>query len=154
MRLPLSTCPESLSVWKKVRVENLSSTVSRRTSSGRVGRRGSTALKDGSNNRSQVLPLRVYSSECRNIISCRKFWHGAKTLAQNFGKEKLAKTFGMEFHAEIPCRNSEPKYKHRAKTFGTKFRHRKTCRNFRLKNHAKISCRKNRLEMAFRRTDV
>ena len=54
--------------------------------------------------------VRVYSSECRNIISCRKFWHGAKTLAQNFGKEKLAKTFGMEFHAEIPCRNSEPKY--------------------------------------------
>ena len=44
------------------------------------------------------------------IISCRKFWQGAKTLAQNFGKEKHAKAFGMEFHAEILCRNSEPKH--------------------------------------------
>ena len=116
--------------------------------------RKNKATSNNKTERTQVQTLRVYSSECRNIISCRKFWHGAKTLAQNFGKEKLAKTFGMEFHAEIPCRNSEPKYKHCAKTFGTKFRHRKTCRNFRLKNHAKISCRKNRLEMAFRRTDV
>ena len=54
--------------------------------------------------------FRVYSSEYRNIISCEKFWQGAKTLAHNFGKEKHAKTFGMEFRAEILCRNSEPKY--------------------------------------------
>ena len=30
--------------------------------------------------------LWVYSSECRNIIFYRKFGHGAKILAQNFGK--------------------------------------------------------------------
>ena len=100
------------------------------------------------------LSIRVYSSECRKIISCRKFWHGAKTLAQNFGKEKLAKTFGMDFmpkfRAEILSQNTSTVPKLLAQNFGRE----KTCRNFRLKKHAKISCRKNRLEMAFRRTDV
>ena len=88
------------------------------------------------------------------IISCRKFWQGAKTLAQNFGKEKHAKAFGMEFMpkfcAEILSQNTNTVPKLLVQNFGIEI----TCQNFWLKNHAKISCRNNRLEMAFRRTDV
>ena len=73
-----------------------------------------------------------------------KFW--LRILA----RKKCAKSFGAEFHAKIPCRNSEPKFWHCATTFGTKFwleiywheiLAQKTCRNFghkRLFRHADV----------------
>ena len=36
-------------------------------------------------------------------------------------RKKCGKSFGAEFLAKIPCRNSEPKFWHHAKTFSTKF---------------------------------
>ena len=48
----------------------------------------------------------VYTSARRNIISCQKFWQGAKVLAQNFGKEKMC----QKFWHRISCQNSVPKF--------------------------------------------
>ena len=70
------------------------------------------------------LSVGVYSSECQNIISCRKFWHGAKTLAQNFGKENLPKllawNFMPKFRAEIRIQNTSTVPKLLAQNFGIK----------------------------------
>ena len=52
------------------------------------------------------LLVRVYTSACRNIISCQNFGQGAKILAQKFGMEKMC----QQFRRRISCQNSVPKF--------------------------------------------
>ena len=76
---------------------------------------------------------------CRKIISCRKFWHSAKILAQKLDTEKMQK---------VPCQNSEPEFSNCDKTFDTKFWLEIFWHGI-LDKSARISSQKFRLEMLF-----
>ena len=87
--------------------------------------------------------LKVYSSVCRKIISCKSFGTVPKLLAQKLDTEKMQK---------VPCQNSEPEFSKCDKTFETKFWLEIFWHGI-LDKSARISSKKFRLEMLFRHAD-